>query len=91
MPKRPVTGTGQINAELPTELLNQVKTFAKGRGESLREVLMAALIRHMANPPPLVPPPPPVPPPLPVYPPLPPVTAPGAEQKKPAPKKPKKS
>lgn len=73
MPKRPVHGTGQINAEVPVELLDEVKRFASSRGEKVREVLIAALRRHMANPPP--------PPVVPELPPLPPVTSPAPKKK----------
>jgi hypothetical protein len=70
MSQKPVEGTGQVNAELPVELLDELKRFAKGRGEKVREVIAQALRRHMDNPPP---------PPVPAYaPPLPPVPAPQA-------------
>jgi hypothetical protein len=68
MPKRPVEGTAQVNAELPVELLDELKRFAASRGETVRAVILMALRRHMANPPP-----PPVPTPLPPLIPLPPV------------------
>lgn len=53
MPIRPTKGTRQTNLELPVEVIDQAKAFAKGRGETLGEVIVAALKRHMANPPPL--------------------------------------
>jgi hypothetical protein len=70
MPQKPVEGTGQVNAELPVELLDELKRFAKSRGEKVREVIEQALRRHMAYPPPPV-----VPPPVPPIAPLPPVPA----------------
>ncbi|VTR91867.1 unnamed protein product [Gemmata massiliana] len=81
MPKRPVEGAAQINAELPVPLLDELKRFAKDRGEKVRDVLALAIRRHLDNPPP---------PPRPVeVPPLPPLTS---LPEKPAPKgkKPKK-
>lgn len=63
-------GAKQVGAEIDAELLAFAKEFAKARGETFREVLEAALQRHMANPPPIkTPPPPPVYPPLPPFPP----------------------
>ncbi len=53
MPLRPKPGTKQTNIELPIELLEQAKKFAKERGEVFVNVVCAALRRHMANPPPL--------------------------------------
>lgn len=59
-------GTKQLGAELSAELVDRFRSFAKGRGESIREHLEMALERHMANPPPplkpAAPPLPPVPP-----------------------------
>ena len=63
-------GTKQLGAEITDALVDEVRAFASKRGETLRQVIEAALRRHMDNPPPVVPPPPPV------YPPLPPVTVP---------------
>src|SRR5580692_8402298 len=71
MPQKPVEGTGQVNAELPVELLDELKRFAKIRGEKVGEVIEQALRRHMAYPPP----PPVVPPPIHPIAPLPPVPA----------------
>jgi hypothetical protein len=70
-------GAKQVGAEIDEVLLQNAKDFAKGRGETFREVLEAALRRHMANPPPVKTPPPP-----PVYPPLPPVPPPGSPAKR---------
>lgn len=67
MPDRPTKGTKQLAAELPADLVDRFKAFAKGRGELVRDHLVIALERHMDNPPtPLVPP---VQPPLPPHPP----------------------
>jgi hypothetical protein len=55
-------GVSQVNVELPTALLDEVKAFAEGRGQHLREVVQRALRRHMDSPPPLPPPDPPLPP-----------------------------
>jgi hypothetical protein len=70
MPIRPTKGTRQTNLELPTDVIDRAKTFAKARGETLSEVVVAALLRHMANPPPLPEqfPLPPVPAPEPIAP-----------------------
>jgi hypothetical protein len=71
MPINPKPGSRQTNLELPIEVLDRAKEFAKSRGESLVDVVVAALLRHMANPPP-----------LPQDAPLPPVTAPKKKGKK---------
>jgi hypothetical protein len=71
MPIRPTKGTKQTNLELPIEVIDRAREFAKSRGETLSEVVVAALRRHMANPPP-----------LPGSVPLPPVTAPEPKGKK---------
>ena len=69
MGKRRVTpGTGQLNLEIETALLERLRTFGRDRGEKLRRVVEMALRRHMDNPPPPPKPPevvplPPVPPP----------------------------
>lgn len=79
MPIRPTKGTRQTNLELPTDVIDRAKEFAKSRGETLSEVVVAALLRHMANPPP-----------RPEDVPLPPVTVPApSDEQKPAPKRPK--
>ena len=62
MPPKPQRGTAQVNAELPVELLDEVKAFALGRGQTVREVIARALRRHLDSPPPLPPPDPPLPP-----------------------------
>jgi hypothetical protein len=74
MPANPTKNAKQFSTELPVDVLEALKRFATDRGEKVRDVVIAALRRHMANPPP-----PPVPPPLP---PLPPVTAPQPARKR---------
>lgn len=70
MGKRRVTpGTGQLNLEIETALLERLRSFGRDRGEKLRHVVEMALCRHMDNPPP--------PPRPPEYVPLPPVPPPG--------------
>lgn len=70
MGKRRVTpGTGQLNLEIETVLLERLRTFVRERDERIRHVVELALRRHMDYPPP--------PPPPPLVLPLPPVTAPG--------------
>lgn len=68
MPTKPKLGVTQVNVELPSELLDEVKEFAAGRGQHIREVIARALRRHLDSPPP----PPPADPPLPPAPPDPP-------------------
>jgi hypothetical protein len=69
-------GTTQVGTSLDSALVESAREFAKSRGETFREVLEAALQRHMANPPPIkTPPPPPVYPPLPPFPPPKPATS----------------
>ena len=80
MPKNPTANTVQVMIEFPTDFAEVVKAFAKNRGETRKAVVIAALRRHMANPPPI-----PVPAPLPDLPPLPPVAV--APAVKPAKKK----
>ncbi|WP_439625954.1 hypothetical protein [Gemmata sp.] len=94
MPKSPVKGTKQVLLELPVELVEEAKGFAQSRSESLKEVVIDALRRHMAYPPP--------PKPAPLPPPAPPPPAPfpdaaasaptraNVKPKKPAPKRGKK-
>jgi hypothetical protein len=68
MGKRRVTpGTGQLNLEIETVLLERLRTFVRERDEKIRHVVEMALRRHLDYPPP--------PPPPPVVLPLPPVTA----------------
>lgn len=71
-------GTETLGVGINKELAAEFRAFATNRGETMREVLEAALRRHMDNPPP-----PAAPPPPPVYPPLPPVTPTGAAVEKP--------
>ncbi|QJX01101.1 hypothetical protein [Frigoriglobus tundricola] len=69
MAKRRVTpGTGQLNLEIETVLLDRLRAFGRDRGEKIRHVVEMALRRHMDNPPP--------PPKPPEVVPLPPVTSP---------------
>lgn len=67
MPSKPRKGRKGIYVELPEPLLDELKKFAEGRGEAIREVIELAIRRHMAFPP-AVPPPPLPPPPLPPLP-----------------------
>lgn len=62
MPKKPTQGTKQLGAEIDAELVDRVRAFARGRKETMREVLEMALRRHLANPPLPLPDPPPLPP-----------------------------
>lgn len=55
---KPKAGVAQINVELPPELLDRVKAFAEQRGQTLKYVLNRAILRHLDNPPPLLPDPP---------------------------------
>jgi len=48
---KPKTGTAQVNAELPAAFLDEVKAFAEGRGEKIRDVIYHALRRHLKYPP----------------------------------------
>jgi hypothetical protein len=52
MPSRPTKGTRQTNLELPIDVVEAARRFAASRGETLSEVVVTALKRHMANPPP---------------------------------------
>ncbi len=63
-------GTKQLGLEVDAELVDRIKAFAKGRGETLRKVVETALRRHMAYPPPVQPPPVPPPHPFPDSPPI---------------------
>ena len=58
MATKPVRGAKQVNAELPEELLDRLKAFAESRGQTIRYVIERAIIRHLDNPPPLLPDPP---------------------------------
>lgn len=57
-------GTSQLGVGIATELFDEVKAFAEGRGQTLRHVVERALRRHLDSPPPIVtePPLPPAPP-----------------------------
>lgn len=63
MGRKSTKGTKQVGLELAEELVDQLREFARDRGETVRQVVEAALRRHFAYPPP--PPPPPTPPPAP--------------------------
>jgi len=65
MPAKPTKNSRTFTVELPVDLLEAFSQFAESRGETKREVLIAALRRHMASPPP--------PPIVPALPPLPPM------------------
>jgi hypothetical protein len=70
MPSVPRPGLKGVYVELPPALVDDVKAFGSGRGQKFRDVVEAALRRHLAYPPPVEaplppPPPPPVPPPHP--------------------------
>ncbi len=79
MPKNPTKGAKLVSYELPTELVEHLRAFAEGRGERAKDVVVQALRRHMANPPP--------PPQVPADPPLPPAPAPAPPQKRGRPRK----
>ena len=51
-------GTSPLAVGVETPLLEELKAFAEGRGQTLRYVVERALRRHMDSPPPLVPDPP---------------------------------
>ncbi|MCE9564438.1 MAG: hypothetical protein K8U57_20565 [Planctomycetes bacterium] len=74
--RRSTPGTGQLSIEMGAELLAKLKEYAKGRGESLRQVVERSVWRDMSNPPD-------PPPPLPPLPPFPPVTSPASEEPEP--------
>lgn len=66
MPSRPSKNVVGKYLELSPELASAVEKFAKLHGQTFKSVVVDALRRHMANPPP-----------IPELPPLPPVTVPG--------------
>ena len=67
MGKRRVTpGTGQLNLEIESSLLERLRAFVRDRDEKIRHVIEMAIRRHLDYPPP-----PPAPPEII---PLPPVT-----------------
>jgi len=70
MGKRRITpGTGQINLEIESTLLERLRVFVRERDEKMRHVVEMAIRRHLDYPPP-----PPIPKPLEVLP-LPPITS----------------
>jgi hypothetical protein len=71
MPSVERPGKKGVYIEFDLDFLSTAQGFAESRGESFKEVVMQAIRRHMANPPP--PPVPVTPPPLV---PLPPVASP---------------
>lgn len=62
MPARPSKNVTQKMIEFPTELASEVEAFAKSRGQTFKAVVVAALRRHLDNPPPPPTPDPPLPP-----------------------------
>jgi hypothetical protein len=70
--RRSTPGTKQVGLELAGALVDELRRFAAGRAETMRQVVEQALRRHMDNPPPI--------PPLP---PLPPVAPPKTRRRKP--------
>ena len=68
VPTQPTKGTRQFNVELPSDLVDEFRRFAEGRGESVSQHTARALRRHMDSPPPLPPSDPPLPPTGPVPP-----------------------
>jgi hypothetical protein len=58
-------GTESLAVGIDAALMEQLRAFVEKRSETIREVVEAALRRHMANPPPVL-----------ELPPLPPVTVP---------------
>ena len=58
MGKRRVTpGTGQVNLEIESALLERLRDFVRVRNEKIRHVVEMAIRRHMDYPPPLPKPP----------------------------------
>ena len=58
MGKRRVTpGTGQLNLEIESALLERLRDFVRDRDEKIRHVVEMAIRRHMDYPPPLPKPP----------------------------------
>lgn len=53
MPIRGSKNVVQKIVELPPEFAKQVSDFARGRGETWKQVIMHALRRHLKHPPPL--------------------------------------
>ncbi|MBA4067944.1 MAG: hypothetical protein C0501_30425 [Isosphaera sp.] len=61
-------GTAQLGVGVDAGLLDELRAFARRRGETVREVVELAIRRHLLNPPP-----------VPEVPPLPPLPAPSRE------------
>jgi hypothetical protein len=53
MPIRPSKNVAAKYLEFDPAFLEEAETFAKKRGQSFKSVVVEALKRHMANPPPL--------------------------------------
>lgn len=64
MASKPVKGTKQVLIELPEPLVVEAKAFATERGQTFKDVVVEAMRRHLAYPPP-APQPVTVPPPVP--------------------------
>jgi len=80
MGKRRVTpGTGQLNLEIESTLLERLREFVRERDEKIRHVVEMAIRRHMDYPPPIPKPPEVLP--------LPPVAPPRSTTKNKPPKK----
>ena len=62
MGRKSTKGTRQIGAEVTAALVDELRAFARGRGETVRHHLELAIRRHLDSPPPLpaVPPLPPI-------------------------------
>ena len=57
MGKRRVTpGTGQLNLEIESSLLERLRAFVRDRDEKIRHVIEMAIRRHLDYPPPPAPP-----------------------------------
>lgn len=53
MAKRRVTpGTGQLNLEIESSLLERLRSFVRDRDEKMRHVVEMAIRRHLDYPPP---------------------------------------
>ena len=61
--RKSTKGTKQIGAEVTAGLVDELRAFCAGRGETVRHHLEVAIRRHLDNPPPrpVVPPLPPLP------------------------------
>lgn len=49
--RRATPGTKQVNVELADAIREALDRFRAARGESIRDVIEQALVRHFANPP----------------------------------------